>query len=639
MSAEPHDLANLGELFKQFVDETFNFDDWGEGELEEQVGHAAAASVTAPDEVWDDMQQEMLRHSCAYFASEVLQGPPQAPYNGRFFIADHHMEWDQLIAENDRVCCLAPRDHGKTFFFDFAMPIWKAAFQPSGKGYIFSATQDQAVRILEDIKEEIESNPKLAFLNPTNKRANWSKTQITLANGHKIYARGFGTKIRGAHPNWIVVDDGLNDEDAYSELVRQKHIDYFYTAITNMCIPGGQIVVVGTPFHAADLYGDLSQNKRYCFRKYQALDEDGNALWPERYCATEKQRKELAAQGIVVESLENRKTEIGSVRFTREFLCQPISDEMSLFPEKLFRGKAEALTVKLGMSREYYERLGITDFFVGFDFALSASTSADFTVGFVLGLDSKGNRWVVDIQRHKGLEYGSQLSLINALGRKYQATLIYLEANQMQRIFGDTLIQETDLPIFKFNTSGTKKTKKHPTGNSVTQNKNSLEGGVPSLRVLLENGKVKIPRGCQRSVEVTETWIQEMKCFTWLEGKLQGVGSHDDTVMAFWIADCAVRAGAFSASFGADVDSDNFNLEDFLRQQSEEVEEEELKGDPVAELLLTWQGSEEPEDVVQHKMHEAPTADLGFGDVDDTFTIPQPNKHPDADIWSKLPGL
>lgn len=489
---------------------------------------------------------EMMRSSCAFFAAEVLGGPPQAPYNGRFIAAEHHEAWDELVTTEKRLCVLAPRDHGKTYFFDFAYPIWKAVFTPNGKGYIFSATAPQAARILEDIKEEIESNPKLQWLLPKGKKAKWSGTAITLSNGHKIYARGYGTKVRGAHPDWIVVDDGLNDEDAYSEIVRQKNIDYFYTAITNMVIPGGQIVVVGTPFHGSDLYADLAKNKRYRFAKFPAL-VNGKPLWSARYSA---------------EDLEGKRAEIGSIRFTREFLCDPISDDMSLFPEKLFRGMdVEVPNVCLGMSAKFWNQLGVTKRYVGVDFALSSSTSADYTAVFVMGLDSQGNRWVVDIQQHRGLSYSQQLSLINAVGRKYRPEIIYLEANQMQRIFGDELIRTTDLPIAKFYTTGMGSAKasrkKTPGSNTVSQNKNSLEGGVPALRVLLENRKFRIPRGDAESIEMTDKWVQEMKAFTWADGKLQGVGAHDDLVMACWIADRAIRDTGFS--FGDD-DADEGDL-------------------------------------------------------------------------------
>jgi hypothetical protein len=496
----------------------------------------------------------MMRASCAYFAAEVLTGPVM--YAGKYVVADHHIAWDELVVEQKRLAVLAPRDHGKTFFFDFAYPIWKAAFMPNGKGYIFSATQQQAIRILEDIKEEIESNPKLQWLVPSGKKKQWSSTAITLSNGHKIYARGYGTKVRGAHPDWIVVDDGLNDEDAYSERTRQKNIDYFYTAITNMIVPGGQIIVVGTPFHGADLYADLSKNPRYCFRRFQAIDASGKILWAGRYSKAR---------------LADKRVEIGSIRFTREYLCEPISDDMSIFPGRLFVGQpTEVFGVCLGMPAKFWHSMGITSLYVGVDFAISSSTSADYTVVFVLGLDSQGNRWVVDIQQHRGLEYQEQLSLINAVGRKYNPDIIFLEANQMQRIFGDELIATSDLPIMKFYTTGTGATKKRsgkslPKGNTVSQNKNSLEGGVPSLRVLLENKKFRIPRGDAYSVEMTDKWISEMKSFTWADGKLQGVGSHDDMVMACWIADQAIRQSGFSFSTGED-DTDGASLDEILAE-------------------------------------------------------------------------
>ena len=489
---------------------------------EEEISDAVRESCSeteAPDPHWGAATWQMIRSSCAFMAQELLRGPPEAPYHGKFFISEHHQEWDALVFEYKRLCVLAARDHGKTYFFDFAYPIWQILRQPWGCGFIFSATQPQAERILGDIKYEIESNPKLQWLLPSRKDR-WSSTAIRMSNGHRIFARGFGTKVRGAHPDWIVCDDVLNDESMYSELVRQKQIDYFYTAITNMIVPSGQIVVVGTPFHKSDLYASLQENPEYHFQKYKAVDSSGTALWPDRYNA---------------ELLKRRRVEIGTIRFTREFLCEPVADDMSLFPQALFRGEpTEQFQLTLGMPKDFWERLGV-QIYVGVDFAMSSSVQADYTVIWVMGTDKFGNRWLIDIIRAKGLPYQEQLSLINEVGRKYDPALIFLESNQMQRIFGDELIRLTDLPIKEFTTG---------------VQKNSLDKGVPSLRVLLENKKFRIPRGDKRSVEATEVWIDEMRSFTWSEGKLQSVGGHDDCVMGCWICDQAIRHGGFAFTFG-----------------------------------------------------------------------------------------
>lgn len=507
------------------------------------------------DPYWDNLTAQLIQASCAFFAQELLTGPMEAPYNGRFLISEHHEEWDELVTKHRRLCILAPRDHGKTFFFNFAYPLWKAWTIPNGSGYIFSATADQAEIILDAIKNEIENNPRLQWLKP-RKKSLWSKRAIRLTNGHRIYARGFGTRVRGAHPHWIVVDDALNDETAYSETVRKKQNDYFYTAITNMIIPTGQIVVVGTPFHAADLYGELENNTQYKFKRYRALNDDGEPLWPDRYSK---------------ERLEARREEIGSIRFGREFQCVPIADEMSLFPRYLFVGTpTEQPTLKLGMSASFWNKLGIVRF-MGVDFAMSSNVKADYTVIWVMGLDKHGNRWIVDIFREKGLGYQDQLSHIVRMARKYDPALIYLEANQMQRIFGDELIRTTDLPIKKFTTG---------------VEKNTLDKGVPSLRVLLENGKFRIPRGDRRSVELTDTWINEMRNFTFTEGKLQSVGTHDDTVMGCWICDQAVRQGGFSFSFGEGEDA-NADLEaDLMGEEEVEAAQEDLPMSPEEEEVL-----------------------------------------------------
>jgi hypothetical protein len=497
-------------------------------EIDAFAHYVGMSQVPAPDsdvvkiaQHGDDLHNAMLRHSCAYFAQEVLTGPPEPPYRGRFFINEHHEEWDQLVANYKRICILAARDHGKTFFWDFAYPIWKAFFQPKKVTYIFSATKPQASRILEDILTEIESNPILRRrLMPSGAGKKWSSGYARCSNGHRFYAHGFGTKVRGAHPHHIIVDDGLNDEDMYSELVRRKHIEYFRSAITNMIVPGGQIIVVGTPFHAADLYGMLEKNPEYETRRYPAVQPDGKALWPERYDE---------------ESLARKKREIGSIAFTREFGCQAVSDEMSLFPRGLFQGPpVEQYRVKLGMPYAFWEQAGVT-IYMGVDLAISSNVGADFFVIFVIGVDSRGNRWIVDIFRKKGLAYQKQLSYINGMARKYEPALILIESNQMQKIYSDELIRLSDLPIKDYTTG----TEKH-----------MLDKGVPGLRILAENGKFRIPRGDQSSVERTDVWITEMNGFTIQDGRVVSVTEHDDTGMACWLANTAVRLGGFNFSMG-----------------------------------------------------------------------------------------
>jgi hypothetical protein len=76
--------------------------------------------------------------------------------------------------------------------------------------------------------------------------------------------------------------------------------------------------------------------------------------------------------------------------------------------------------------------------------------------------------------------------------------------------------------------------------------KNALDQGVPALRMLFENGKIKIP-WAPETRDIVQEWVTELQAFGWAEGKLQGVGAHDDTVIAQWICDHAIQvAGALN---------------------------------------------------------------------------------------------
>lgn len=499
-----------------------------------------------------------LRSNFALWASEKLRGPSRKPYNGKFFVARHHVEWASLVNQYKKLCIIAARDHGKTFAFNFAYPLWMAEKNPGAIGYMFSASAPQAEEKLIHIQREVEQNPKLSHLLPAALRdkksrrgrlgARWSTKTLEFANGFTLHARGMGTKVRGGHPIFMVCDDILNDETAFSERIRTKEIDYYYNALTPMLDPDGQLIVIGTPFHSADLYGDLDRNSEYVVRKFPAISDWGlpteAALWPERW---------------PIPALRSRRDEIKPLRFAREYMCEPVVDLASLFPKMLFEGPpVEQFEVELGREREYYAKLGITAAFMGVDFALSSNIGSDYTVAFVLGVDRYGNRWVLDIVRERGLGYEDQLQMITNVAEKYKPGIIFVESNQAQRLYGDILIKHTALPIRHFHTG---------------DEKHSLETGLPGLRILLENRKLRIPRKGDRAREMTDIWIEEMRSHTLTSGKVQSVGEHDDTAMAFWICDQAIRKGSFAFSFEEDEDDERV-LEEELALAEAEAEDD-----------------------------------------------------------------
>jgi hypothetical protein len=494
------------------------------------------------DPIWVECQEDMIKFSLAYFSSEMISGPPEMPYGGKFLVGKHHEAWDELIHKHEKMVIEAARDHGKSYFFSLAYPIWRAGYTHPGKlGYIFSNTQPLAQAFLSMVKDECCQNPRLHHLVPSNitDPKKWgSASEIEFRNGSKVRARGMGVKVRGGHPHWAIADDILEDDDIYSETIRSRHIDYFLSAINNMIVPHGQLVVVGTPMHYADLYGYLRETGEYHCDKFPAIDDNGKLLFPERYDAA---------------LLAKRRRELGSAsRFAREFLCQPLSDEASLFPSTLFEGGDVKIPYRLGLGHKFWGSRGCI-LYSGVDFAMSASSGADYTVIFTVANDPNGNRWVANIRRGKGWGFQRQLDEIKEEFAIMKPSVIHAEANQMQRIFTDEIVRTTDIPIRKFFTTGVQPKQPWRKGMSqVSVSKHHLDRGVPSLRMSFENRKWRIPRGDQHAIEMTDRWIGELQAMSWQAGKLVSVGTHDDCVMATWMCDTAVRMGGFNFSFDED---------------------------------------------------------------------------------------
>jgi hypothetical protein len=486
------------------------------------------------------LHNQLLHDSLAYFAKHMLG----------MDVAELHLEWSEAASSCNRLAIQAPRDHGKSAFWSYAYPIWQAWRNPGSLGYIISSNAGLAEDLLSIIKEGhsghsddgdeggqgglkgLLDHPTLGHLADT--KNGWNKREIRLTNGSVIRARGYGARLRGGHPHWITVDDGLDERSMYSEIQREKTKTYFRSAITNMVLKGGQIVVVGTPFHRDDLYSFLASNKRYKFILYRALIEDPSAplapdgsgkryraLWPERHSVAE---------------LLAKKEEIGAIDFAREILCEPITDDLTLFPSSLFVGEVMAQHVPCALTREQIEQLG-WDVFLGVDLAVSANTGADFFRIVVLAQDRKYNKYVIDLYGGKGISYKKQKQLLIDVCTRYQPAAVMIEAVAYQEVFGDELIEDTDIPIIKYKTGA---------------EKNNLQTGVPMLRRLIENKKLRFARGNERAIKRTELIISELQCFGFVGGKLRGVGSHDDCVMALWFAVMAARQeGSFKMAFGS----------------------------------------------------------------------------------------
>lgn len=254
------------------------------------------------------------------------------------------------------------------------------------------------------------------------------------------------------------------------------------------------------------------------------------ALWPERWpiraipdCDFDCPRcpQQLAC-------LIGKRREVGPLVFDREFMCNPRSSVSSLFPLEMFESQLNKELTFTATTR-HWPSVVRGDFTVvsGWDFALSEKVGADFTVKFTVALHNEsGKRQILDIKRWKGISFDRQLHEIQESYKRYGEDAIVLETVLFQRLYKNWITTKTNLPVLG-----------HDTGSE----KASLETGIPSLVLALEQKKYVIPYREGVTRETVDIWLSECMAFGWMNDKLQGVGEHDDTVIAWWLAELGLK--------------------------------------------------------------------------------------------------
>ena len=472
--------------------------------------------------------EETLRcKNITYFITSVLPD---------FQLGWHHLEWGDLVHRHNKLCIEAARDHGKSYYFSNAYAAWqlyryskpkkmiyskRPSKSNSNRGYLFSFSLQQSVDLMEILKGTIEGNDILRerlFPDSRNSGA-WASTNIVCKNGARLTCKGFGSSVRGAHPYWIVVDDGLKDNVIYSQLQRQKSIDYFHSVIMNMLVPGGQIIVVGTPFHASDLYGDLKSkskaatgsDKGWFVIEYPAIFPDGRILWSARWGFND---------------LMEKKTTQGNIIFSRENLCRPITNESSIFPLKILeRSLLRMENYTLVRNRDDFP-MKFNKVVVGCDFAISGNVGADYAVFTVWGVDDEtGERWLLYFYREKGKTFHEQMQVLRGINVRFRPDTFVMEQNVMQQIF----VQESDkqgLPVV---------------GHTTGIDKYDLKTGWPGLAIDFERGKIHIPIGDKYSQDVKDLIFTDLGSVAFTDHGLESVGEHDDISSSFWLAKLAAN--------------------------------------------------------------------------------------------------
>lgn len=465
----------------------------------------------------ESVEETLIKQNLLYFLTNVYKD---------FIIGEHHIHWAELVHTVRWLNIIAARDHGKSFFFSNAYPIWRAlSYDKNNKaddrsvmskeGFLFSFSSKQAIKLLGILKETVEDNDYLRERLYPGKSDGWGATEVKFKNGAKLITASMGGSTRGSHPKYIVCDDILKDNVMYSREQREKYTNFFHSVIMNMIVPRGQVIVVGTPFHKEDLYGDLKKKKGWIVREYPSIFPDGSVLWKGRY---------------TLQDLLDKRDSSGSLNFSREHLCRPITNESSIFPYEFLKRSIND-NLCMVFSRENYA-VKLKNIAIGCDFAISANVGADYTVFTVVGMDLENRIHVLNVTRMHGKSYNEQVTKLRELNLNFKPNIIYAENNAFQQIFVQNL--QNEMPIKPHTTNG---------------NKKDFNKGLPNLSVQFELFKIIFPSGDEYSRNMRDLVFSELGSIAYTDNGLKSVGGHDDTAMSLWIATLAIENRSESLGF------------------------------------------------------------------------------------------
>ena len=487
-----------------------------------------------------------------------------------------HNELDDNISSVDhrKIAISAARGHGKSAHISIGLPLWLMANNHNLRILLISSTAQVSKSFLSEVVGHIDRNDEYKlyskFVDPmqlgviprvknwAKMREHWSSDSIVIDRDQlnlkdpTINAVGLFGSILSKRADVIICDDIVTQENSATEIQRKKVIDWIYTTIMPVLVPGGQFIYLGNTWHQDDLVARLMHDPQFDYKKKMAaiisesthpelwerwaqfimdesheiverrmnaeewyranqaaMDEGVKVLWPTRYPYSELYLMRLA----------------NPYAFARMYQCDP-SDR----PDQRFKDawldaackKGKNLRLGLG-KRENFEMEIVTE---GVDLAISEESGSDDTALLILdkvkyskveGI-KMGDIIVRDIIRGKMSpnqvkeNIKSHHEQVKPDGIRVE-TVAYQEAIQRD-------LDEMGVPVRGYKTGGEKK---------------DPFIGINSLAIYAELGKLVLPfdNTDPRTINLISQLVNEMRAFP--------DGHTGDSLMALWFAFSEMR--------------------------------------------------------------------------------------------------
>ena len=371
----------------------------------------------------------------------------------------------------------APRGHAKSSIVSLAYVLWCLLFQKEPFIMLVSASSDQAVKLLDHVKRQLENNLLLREdfpeLEGVTRITPWRKNSILLPNGAMLLCYCVGQNLRGArhgkHRPTLIVCDDLEDRLLVgSEEQRLKLSDWFYSTLLKAGSPDTNVAVVGTVLHHSSLLATLLEpaaTPGWERRRYRAIEEFGQSpqLWeqwaelfrgrstfegsagPEAARAFYENHRDQLEEGTrvlwpemypVAALMEIRLRE-GTASFEAEYQNQPLDSEQCIFasaPLKFWDDDYASLDELLGSVGRDGDYYGACDPGLGGDLL-----KGDYSAIVILYVPSNSHtKYVVAADLSRRSPYATVGRILDLI-RIYPCREFAVEANNFQQLMVEDL--------------------------------------------------------------------------------------------------------------------------------------------------------------------------------------------------------
>lgn len=364
--------------------------------------------------------------------------------------------WTRQGAQSHQMVLL-PRDHGKSALVAYRV-AWEITKNPAIRVLYISSTANLAEKQLGFIKQ-ILTCPIYRRYWPDmvnedeGRREKWTGSEIAVDHPLRkaeairdptVFTGGLTTSLTGLHCDIAVLDDVVVAENAYTEDGRTK-VETQYSLLSS--IEGADALewVVGTRYHPKDLYQSLLDKKVEIYADDGELisednlyeifqkevenvgDGTGEYLWPRQ------QRSDGKWFGFDQSILARKRAQyLDKTQFRAQYYNDPNDLESAAISPEYF---------------QYYDRSKLSRFegkwyyggrklnvFAAVDFAYSIRLKSDYTAIVVIGVDSGGSVYILDIDRFKSNLISDYFARILSLHQKWDFRKINCEVTAAQQV-------------------------------------------------------------------------------------------------------------------------------------------------------------------------------------------------------------